>query len=195
MALAILLPALLMLKLFSRPEEGDQIIDDARFHITAEENSAYGQIKVVDVNNRIRVLVLDGLTQNAVDLTSGFSIHEYTYALPLIAKSYHPEGRTALAIGLGAGTVPSELRKDGLSVDCVEINPVMVRVSEKYFGFKPDKVSEKSSGLLTSENSGYLMMALTFSFRMPDTLSKTATKSMIWSFWMLLTEIVFLSIF
>lgn len=143
-AVAILLPALLVLEHLSVPE-ADLIMDDAHFHITAEENSAYGQIKVVDVNDRMRTLVLDGLTQNLVDLTTGFSACGFTYALPLIARSYHPNGRTALAIGLGAGIVPSELRREGLAVDCVEINPVIVRVSEKYFGFKPDRVSEKFS--------------------------------------------------
>lgn len=134
--LAALAVPIVLSRLHAGPQ-GDQVINQTRFHIVAEENSAYGQIKVIDANDRFRILVLDGLTQNAIDLSSGLSVHAYTYALQLIARSYNPGGRTALAIGLGAGTVPSELRRDNFVVDCVEINPVMARVSEKYFGFNP----------------------------------------------------------
>lgn len=130
--------ASLLGRLYASPQQqAAQVINQTRLRLVAEENSAYGQIKVIEANDRIRVLVLDGLTQNAVDLVSGLSVHEYTYALQLIARSYNPKGRTALAIGLGAGTIPSELRRDGFMVDCVEINPVMAKVAEKYFGFNP----------------------------------------------------------
>ncbi|MEW5802882.1 MAG: fused MFS/spermidine synthase [bacterium] len=136
----VLLPVLFIQKPFSK-QEIDSVFKGASFHLVTEKNSAYGQIKVFDVNNRIRVLILDGLTQNAVDQMSGLSVHEYTYALPLIARSYNPEGKTALAIGLGAGTIPSELRRNHFTVDCVEINPVMVTVAQNYFGFNPDDVN------------------------------------------------------
>lgn len=119
----------------------EQVIGPNRFHLVDKKNSIYGQIKVIDVNSRFRALVLDGLLQNAVDLSSQLSIYEYTYALQMIARSYQPKGQKALVIGLGAGTIPSELRRDNLEVDCVEINPMIVNIAEQYFGFQADGIT------------------------------------------------------
>jgi spermidine synthase len=132
----IIVGTFILLKRFTRPQV-DQVINQSHFHITAEENSPYGQIKVIDINRRFRAMATDGLVQNVIDRATGLSINEYTYALQLIARSYHPEGRSALIIGLGAGIIPSELRRDQFEVDCVEINPGVARVAEEYFGFNP----------------------------------------------------------
>ncbi|MGA1875559.1 MAG: fused MFS/spermidine synthase [bacterium] len=134
--LLIIAGTFILLKRFTRPQI-DQVINQSFFHLTAEENSPYGEIKVIDINQRFRAMATDGLVQNVIDRTTGLSINEYTYALQLIARSYHPEGRSALIIGLGAGIIPSELRRDQLEIDCVEINPAVARVAEEYFGFSP----------------------------------------------------------
>jgi spermidine synthase len=42
-----------------------------------------------------------------------------------------------LALGLGAGLLPTALERKGLTVDVYEIDPEIVRIAEKWFGYAP----------------------------------------------------------
>ena len=46
-----------------------------------------------------------------------------------------------LCIGLGVGIAPGELQRDGVNVDVVEINPLMVRVAKDYFRCPLEKLN------------------------------------------------------
>jgi spermidine synthase len=57
-----------------------------------------------------------------------------------LGPAHFPEAKSALFIGCGAATVPKQFRKfyPQMQVDVVEIDPVVVEVAKKYFGFQPD---------------------------------------------------------
>jgi len=62
----------------------------------------------------------------------------FDYTRMMMAALYlNPAPRRVLIIGLGGGTLPSALQKilPAAKIDAVEIDPAVVRVAEKYFGF------------------------------------------------------------
>ena len=113
------------------------------FQVRAEYSSIYGNLKVVDVflpgdpENPTRFLVQDGLIQNRATLQHE-SMSMYTYVLDYLARSFEPDARTALVLGLGAGMVPRHLRDRGLQVSVVEINKDTLQAATDYFGFSQD---------------------------------------------------------
>jgi spermidine synthase len=65
----------------------------------------------------------------------------FTYMLHGLARAYTPKIQDVLCIGLGVGIVPMQFANEGCNVDVVEINPAVIPVGTRYFGFKPSKVS------------------------------------------------------
>jgi spermidine synthase len=101
----------------------------------------YGTLQVLEYRygtRRVRSLVLDGLTQSGMDVDERLSVYEYTYHMQFLPRSMRPEGRTALAIGLGAGLIPGWYAARGVRTDVVEINPEVARLARDYFGFRTD---------------------------------------------------------
>lgn len=114
------------------------------FHIVESRPSAFGNLKVVDMKAKPaeepfqqRILINEGILQNGV-LPDGRSSFEFTWALETIGLAYAPDAKRALVLGAAAGVVPMRLRQQGLDVAIVEINPAMIDLAQKYFGFHPD---------------------------------------------------------
>jgi len=66
----------------------------------------------------------------------------FDYTRMMMAALYlNPAPRRVLIIGLGGGTLPSALQKilPDATIDTVEIDPAVVRVATKYFGFMPGR--------------------------------------------------------
>ncbi len=64
----------------------------------------------------------------------------FDYTRMMMAALYlNPAPKRVLIVGLGGGTLPSALRKilPEATIDAVEIDPAVVRVARKYFGFAP----------------------------------------------------------
>ena len=62
------------------------------------------------------------------------------YTRMLLGALYlNPEPKTILVIGLGGGTMPSALQKilPQAKIDSVEIDPSVVKVAQRFFGFSP----------------------------------------------------------
>ncbi len=105
-------------------------------NIVLNQESAYGQIKVLDFNER-RYLLVNGTTQSMAVLPSLRSDSQYAQVMELAAAS-RPKAKRALVIGLGAGLMAGTLQRDyGLTVDAVEIDPAMVEAARRYFGYVP----------------------------------------------------------
>lgn len=97
--------------------------------------SAYGRIEVLD-NGAKRYLLVNGTAQSAMDPRTGLSDSDYDRALEWL-RVLRPKARRVLALGLGAGLLPTALEREGLTVDVYEIDPAMLRVAKKWFGYKP----------------------------------------------------------
>ena len=52
-----------------------------------------------------------------------------------LAHAYHPNPQNILCIGLGVGIAPMQWAEEGAKVDVVEINPGVVEVGERFFGW------------------------------------------------------------
>jgi spermidine synthase len=98
--------------------------------------SAYGRIEVMDSGPK-RYLLVNGTAQSAMDPRTGLSDSEYDRALEWL-RVLRPGARRVLALGLGAGLLPTALEREGLTVDVYEIDPQIVRAAKKWFGYAPN---------------------------------------------------------
>ncbi|MEO5348120.1 MAG: fused MFS/spermidine synthase [Magnetococcus sp. YQC-3] len=104
-----------------------------------QEKSLYRNILVYEEQG-VRCMkfgVHDSGRQTCVSLDNPDAlVFEYTKML-LGALYLKPAPKTVLVIGLGGGTIPATLQKirPDIQIDCVEIDPAVVRVAKKYFNF------------------------------------------------------------
>lgn len=118
--------------------------DGNSWTVLAEAPSAFGGLKVVSIADPgnaapVRALLRDGLVQNAMT-ADGRSDALFAYALEKLALSAVPAPKRALVLGLGAGFVPMALAARGVSVDVVEIDPKVVELAGRFFGFRTGAV-------------------------------------------------------
>jgi spermidine synthase len=105
--------------------------------LMAVEQSLYGDIRVVDVDD-IRYMLIDGGTHTIVDKTSGRSLFPYVNVLD-ISKMFFDQPGEMLLVGLGGGSVVKSFVADGWNVDAVEIDPVVTKMAYEYFMLQPDE--------------------------------------------------------
>ncbi|MEQ1590195.1 MAG: fused MFS/spermidine synthase [Gallionella sp.] len=115
--------------------------DGTRVERIANHDSHYGNLKVVDYSygeKHHRDMLLDGQTQSGVDVNNGLSLYEYPYLLQFLPYALHPEGKSCLMIGLGAGLVPVWYQTQGVKTEVVDIDPAVVEFAKQYFNFNPN---------------------------------------------------------
>jgi spermidine synthase len=139
--------------------------DGTRVRVVFSKDSYYGNLKVVDYSygeTRTRELIIDGLVQGGVDLTSGRSVYEYAYLLELLPLAINPDSRSALVIGLGAGVVPSRFAARGIATDVVDIDPEVVAAARDHFAFAgADRVfREDARAYLATTDRSYDVIVL-----------------------------------
>jgi spermidine synthase len=105
--------------------------------LLAIEHSAYAELRVVD-RDGLRYMLIDGGTHTITDMETMESAFPYVDVLD-IAKGFYKKPGTMLLIGLGGGSVVKQFVRDGWSVDVVEIDPVVTRIANQYFGLKPSE--------------------------------------------------------
>ncbi len=102
--------------------------------ILVERDSAYHKLIVAE-QGHYRWLRADNIWHSQMDLRdpSGRGL-PYTDYVDL-AFLYNPNIRSVLVIGLGGGTVPKRFVRDyrQVTVDCVEIDPAVITIAQKYF--------------------------------------------------------------
>jgi len=139
-----LLPAVALLLLAFLPAppsytSQSQVLEDGtRVDLVEARDSHYGTIRVLDFSGerfQARELMIDGLIQGGMDLNSGYSTYEFAYFLQFLPYAIHPQGQRALVIGLGAGLMPMWYERQGIVTDVVDIDPVVVEMARKHFGF------------------------------------------------------------
>jgi spermidine synthase len=105
-------------------------------------NSHFGLLQVIESkDSSIRYYLNDNLIQNTYEPASGKSVSVFTYMLSGMAERYTTNIQDVLCIGMGVGIVPMHFARKGATVDVVEINPAVVPLAEKYFGFDRTKVN------------------------------------------------------
>jgi predicted membrane-bound spermidine synthase len=111
--------------------------EDPARGVIAVEQSAYGEIRVVDWEGT-RNLIMDGGTHSIVDSRTGESLAPYVHVVDIV-KEFFAQAGDMLLLGLGSGSVARSFSRDGWQVDAVEIDPVVTRVARRYFGFDSTK--------------------------------------------------------
>ncbi len=103
--------------------------------------SLYGLVRVFDEGDVRKISINGGVMgavfpQNREEAAPGWG---YLDCMENAALA-RPAGN-ALVLGVGAGILPFNLAyRHGVKVDAVELNPVVLEASKKYFGFAPNKL-------------------------------------------------------
>jgi spermidine synthase len=107
-------------------------------HVLAQVQGRHGRLEVLEARG-LRLLVCDDVVQTAVPaaglrMVPGTLLRgrDYVELIPY----YRPDTRRALLIGLGGGLHAQALRAYGVAVQAVDIEPAVVPLAEKYFGFR-----------------------------------------------------------
>jgi spermidine synthase len=119
------------------------VIRDQRSRTIFETDSPFGDVRVAERSDGLRSLYTgEGRArQSALYPDRPMHLeHAYTRVGMIGAALVPPRGRL-LFVGLGGGAMPMYARQilpDAL-IDVVEIDPVIVAVAQRYFGFTPDE--------------------------------------------------------
>ncbi len=105
--------------------------------LLAVEQSAYAEIRVLDLYER-RHLLIDGGTHTIVDPSTWETLFPYAAVMDLTRDLFEQPG-TLLLVGLGGGTIVKNFAREGWTVDAVEIDPVVTKVAQQYFGLTPSE--------------------------------------------------------
>ncbi len=107
-----------------------------------EKASAYGTIVVTEEENGVRTLRFGrgGARQSVVKLGDPDYLALPYARVALVGLALSEEPRRVLVVGLGGGTLPMFLRKyyPHATIDAVDIDPEVVDVAKKFFGFRED---------------------------------------------------------
>ncbi|HOX04917.1 MAG TPA: fused MFS/spermidine synthase [Planctomycetota bacterium] len=105
--------------------------------IVEVRDSAHGRISVLDKGD-YRLLVVNGIIQTGVPRRGqakgrGLSEQYFQELLPYTVDD--PAKTSGLIVGLAGGMTASMLRLYGMELDCVDLDPEIIRVARDYFGF------------------------------------------------------------
>lgn len=110
------------------------LTQERKAKVLYRQQSTVGLIQVLDYDD-VRVLLLDGVTQGGIERESGLSHFGSTVFQSALSYRFHPRARTALVLGIGAGIVVKQLEERGVAVTAIELEPRVVEVARKFFGF------------------------------------------------------------
>jgi spermidine synthase len=125
------------------------------FHVTKwlyRQDSQYQKVEVFENEHFGRVLLLDGLVQTTEK-------DEFFYHEMLVHPAFfsHPEPRNVLIIGGGDGGVLKEiLRYPVESVYLVEIDPLVIEVSQEYFPWLSPCLKDKRAELIIADGTEFI---------------------------------------
>jgi len=109
----------------------------ANFNIIYDTESLYGKVKVIDDHRwNVRWLMSDSSAIGGQFLKSSLPIFPFIYILESI-RFFNPDGNNALLIGLGAGHLPTALKRHNIVTDVIEIDPKVAQSAQEYFNFIP----------------------------------------------------------
>jgi spermidine synthase len=113
--------------------------NEAGERVLFRADTQYHRISVTEADN-IRHLRFDATNQSAIDLADGY---RSTIAYPNyfdLALAIKPDAKRVLVLGMGGGAVTKRWWRDypDMTIDSVEIDPVVVDVARRFFGLPED---------------------------------------------------------
>jgi len=110
--------------------------------ILYQKDSPYNSITVAEDGRGLRTLLFEngGVRQSVVKVGDPDHLElPYTRVMP-VALALVEKPQRVLIVGLGGGTIPSFLHKHypKTTIDAVDIDPDVVTVAKKFFGFRED---------------------------------------------------------
>lgn len=115
-----------------------------------EKTSTYNTIVVTEHHNGLRILRFDrgGARQSVVKLGNPDYLALPYAQVALVGLALSAKSRRFLVIGLGGGTLPMFLRKyyPSATIDAVDIDPDVVYVARRFFGFREDARTQAHVG-------------------------------------------------
>jgi spermidine synthase len=110
----------------------DQIPYNSR-NVVYQKETPYSHLEVVDSDNK-RTLFLDGYTHSMMNKANPAELLVYTKYFPL-GLVFNPDAKNILFVGGGGFSGPKYFLKNypNVTVDVVEIDPVVIDVAKKYF--------------------------------------------------------------
>jgi len=106
------------------------------FRLLETRRSPYGELRVIEHEERIRYMVVNGFDQGGIYVQTGVSAYNFDDGLVGLGRMYTPASDRVLLIGLGPGVIATALTKSGLQVDAVEIDAEVVRTARDYFAYR-----------------------------------------------------------
>ncbi len=117
----------------------EDVADDGST-VLFRRDTQYHRILVTEADGE-RTLRFDRSRQTSVDVddptVSRIRYPDYLH----LALAARPDAERVLVLGLGGGALPARMLRDypGMTVDAVEIDPVVVDVAERYFALPEDE--------------------------------------------------------
>jgi len=124
----IVLPGALGVWGLSRPEP-------LPAHTLFVGDSPYAEIRVVD-HHDLRYLLIDGGMHTIIRPGTAETHHPYVHVAELARELFGRPGRLLL-VGLGGGACARQFEREGWKVDAVEIDPMVVKTAQQWFGLRP----------------------------------------------------------
>jgi spermidine synthase len=130
MAVALLAAAIASIHAVPRASPASDVV------LVEHRTSAYGDLRVIDYAGT-RLLLADTILESQVDRETKASLVDYTYAMTSRVRLARPDAKHALLVGLGAGSMIRQLDDLRISTDVLEIDPVVVEMARRHFGWAP----------------------------------------------------------
>ena len=124
----------LVLVLLAGGVAGLEMTSESASGAVLTEQSAYGELRVVDADAE-RHLLIDGGIHSLVDTSLWWSRLEYVAVMDIPRRFFSNPGRV-LVMGLGAGSLAKYYWAAEWEVDAVEIDPKVVEVAQRFFGLQ-----------------------------------------------------------
>ncbi|PLX83010.1 MAG: hypothetical protein C0614_05815 [Desulfuromonas sp.] len=114
-----------------------------------EGDSPYTGIQVYDKSDGLRYMQFGVYEQTVMRLSNPDFLH-YAYTRSVMAgfAFAEPPIKRVLMLGLGGGAMAQFIARKfpEVTLDIIEIDPLVVEVAEKYFGFKPERNGQVQVG-------------------------------------------------